>query len=183
MKRLITTLILAGALVATPKAAHADRVIRIIQHGGDHPRHDEYRRDRDYYRDHPVIRPRHGLDLDRRDVVIVTPFQIGPFPQRRPAPLLVSPTPVASQAGSPRLLHGQEIYPVYALVYGRNQLEGREGPGTVYSVLTRFAPGQWVTLTQVAGGADGYDWYLAASPSGQYAWVRGDAVAIYVDED
>ncbi|MEB3358332.1 MAG: SH3 domain-containing protein [Synechococcales bacterium] len=177
MKRLATTLLLSLALVTLPEAAYADRQIRIIY------RSDEVHRDRDYYRDHPVIRPRHGRNLHRREVIILSPLQIGPFPGGQPSPLLAPPPVVSAQTESPRLLHGQEIYPVYALVYGRNQLAGREGPGTVYSVLTRFVPGQWVTLTQVAGGADGYDWYLAASPSGQYAWVRGDAVAIYVDED
>lgn len=116
--------------------------------------------------DRTVILEQRNRDA-RRDVIQVSPRQpVDPYSNRR--------TISTGQQRSPRLLHGRTIAPFVAQIFASNRLEGREGPSTVYPVITRFAPGQVVTATQSAGGADGIQWYLVASGQGQYAWVRGN---------
>lgn len=143
----------------------------------------------DEYRGVPVVRyvypdgrvvERYGYDRGRREVLVL------PSPVMIQQPVVIpqlslgqQPRIQYPQTGEPRLLHGQRIEPLYALVVGTGHLAGREGPGTVYPELTAFLSGQTVVVTQVAGGGDGYDWFLAASGQGQHAWIRGDRLSFY----
>ncbi|MGB3612912.1 MAG: SH3 domain-containing protein [Elainellaceae cyanobacterium] len=110
---------------------------------------------------------------ERRDVIQVDQGRLA-------YPTTAAPTITihGRQQQTPRLLHGQTIAPFVAQIYAQDTLEGHEGPSTVYPIITRFAPGQMVTATQAAGGADGVQWYLVASGQGQYAWVRGDRLLV-----
>ncbi|MGB3496054.1 MAG: SH3 domain-containing protein [Elainellaceae cyanobacterium] len=167
---------------------------------GDRYRHgDRYYRDSDrYYRDDvPVVRTilpdgriieRYGYPRDQRQVIVLpSPTVIRQPVYSQPVysqpiysqPIIQQPIQIPQQIQEPRILHGQQVSPFSAVVVGAGHLSGREGPGNVYSTLTQFAAGQAVTITRRAGGGDGYDWYLAASTAGQYAWLRGDRLAIY----
>ncbi len=111
------------------------------------------------------------IDLDR-DRDLVPPSRLPDFVT--PVPTVAVPQ---SQQQDPRRLHGETISPFTARVYAKSALAGYEGPSEVYSVITRFSPGQRVTALQSAGGADGFQWYLVASER-QSAWVRGDRLLL-----
>lgn len=122
---------------------------------------------------------RYGYPHGRREVLVL-PSPVVPHPPvALPQPSSRQSPVGLHQAGEPRLLHGQRIDPIHALIVGAGNLAGREGPGTVYPELTAFLSGQTVVVTQVAGGGDGYDWFLAASGQGQHAWIRGDRLSFY----
>lgn len=182
--------ITAIELGAMAQSAKADINIQI--NTGSSSRHRPYHRHPHHYDDVPVVRTilpdgriieRYGYPRGRREVimlpsagVIQQPIYAPPIIQQ---PIIQQPVQIQQQTQQPRLLHGQDVSPFTAVVVGSGHLSGREGPGSVYSALTRFAPGQTVTVTRRAGGGDGYDWFLAASTAGQYAWIRGDCLAIY----
>lgn len=187
--------ITTGLWTATP-AAWADINIQ-INTGSSHG--DRYRYPH-RHGDVPVVRTilpdgriveRYGYPSGRHEVIVLP----SPTVIQRPVysqpiytqpiytqPIIQQPVYIPQQTQEPRSLHGQQVSPFPALVIGAGDLSGREGPGSVYPSLTRFASGQTVTVTRIAGGGDGYDWYLAASTAGQYAWLRGDRLAIYTQE-
>lgn len=88
-------------------------------------------------------------------------------------------TNVPRQTVPPRLLHGRSIQSSSAVVLGFDSAAGREGPGAVYSEVTQFVGGQVVLATRLAGGGDGFDWFLIASTNGQQAWIRGDRLSFF----
>lgn len=118
----------------------------------------------------------------QQPIIIQQPVPVYPQPFLQhsfiPQPVIQIP----AQTEPPRLLHGKQIQPLTATVFGEGGIPGREGPGAVYPSLTTFVAGQAVVVTQIAGGGDGYDWFLAASGSGQRAWVRGDRLVIYQNQ-
>lgn len=180
--------ITTGLWTAAP-SAWADINIQ-INTGSSHG--DRYRyRHRYDYDDVPVVRTilpdgriveRYGYPSGRREVIVLpssTVIQRPVYP--RPIysqPIIQQPVLIPQQTQEPRLLHGQEVSPFLAIVVGAGNLAGREGPGSVYPALTQFASGQAVTIMRVANGGDGYEWFLAASTAGQYAWLRGDRLYV-----
>ncbi len=190
--------IATGLWTATP-AAWADINIQ-INTGSSHG--SRYRYGHRHNDDVPVVRTflpdgriieRYGYPNGRHDVIVLpSPTVIQRPIDSRPVysrpvysqpiysqPIIQEPVRIPQQTQEPRLLHGQQVSPFTAVVVGAGDLSGREGPGSVYPLLTRFAAGQPVTVMRIAGGGDGYDWYLAASTAGQYAWLRGDRLAVY----
>ncbi|MEM7770195.1 MAG: SH3 domain-containing protein [Cyanobacteria bacterium P01_A01_bin.37] len=139
------------------------------------------------YPDGRVIR-QYGYPASHREVLILPSPGIIQQPVSQPfrgqsfiTPSVIVPqsTHVVRQTRQPRLLHGRHIQSIPALVLGVGGISGREGPGTVYTELTQFVAGQTVVVTQIAGGGDGFDWFLTSSPAGQHAWIRGDRLSFF----
>ena len=176
--------LLAATVSATSISlpAHADVDIRINLGGRSHHSDRYYRRGRVpsvryVYPDGRTVE-RYGYPHGRRDVLVLPSPVIIQQPVVQP-PIIRQPVYLQQQTRQPRLLHGRQIQSLNALVVGAGNMAGREGPGAVYPALTEFVAGQTVTVTQMAGGGDGYDWFLAASGAGQYAWIRGDRLSFY----
>ncbi len=166
-----------ATLVSLP--AQADVSIRIESGNssfrfGHHPRHQRVPSVRYVYPDGRVVE-RYGY---QREVLVLPSPVIIQQPVVQP-PIIRQPVFLPQQTVQPRLLHGRQLNPLNALVIGAGSLSGRQGPGAVYPSLTEFVAGQTVTVTRIAGGGDGFDWFLAASGEGQYAWIRGDSLGFY----
>lgn len=99
--------------------------------------------------------------------------------------LAVATTPAVAQVDYQSHPH----YPSYAsnvrvFAYGRisarnGYVNGRQGPGTGYRIISYFYPGDSVEVGKRMRGSDGYDWYLVASDRDQVGWIRGDYLHLY----
>jgi len=169
-----------GSAVQLPAIADVNVQINIDRQPHHSRRYHRYPRVptvRYTYPDGRVVE-RYGYPQGQREVLILPSPAVVQYPVT-PPPIVREPVYLPQQTQEPRLLHGQDINPINALVVGAGHLSGREGPGAVYSALTTFVPGQTVIVTRQAGGGDGYDWFLVASGEGQYAWIRGDRLSFY----
>ncbi|MEB3211130.1 MAG: SH3 domain-containing protein [Leptolyngbyaceae bacterium] len=192
---LITCLTVLASVAAVQSPAKGEITIRIGSHRDVHHRYGTV-----YHRDVPFVRTvypdgrvveRYGYSSGHPEVLVLpSPITIR-HPTIQPSivqPYIIHPLPSTVLPGSinaplqtvsPRLLHGRSVQSTSALVLGIGGIPGREGPGAVYEELTRFVAGQVVIATQVAGGGDGFDWFLVASPEGQQAWIRGDRLSFF----
>jgi hypothetical protein len=192
------TLVIAFGAPAFAPVPVESREIRIQIISGHEPHHRYVHYDDD---DIPLIRTtypdgrvveRYGYPSGRREVLVLPApiiiqqrviqhppvFQPSIEHQRFISPIPSGETYIPRQMRVPRLLHGRQVESTVARVVGIDTI-GREGPGNVYDPLTQFVAGQSVLATRIAGGGDGYDWFLIASPEGQQAWIRGDRLSFF----